>query len=353
MAIPVDRNPNPKPHVPDEELGFGTVFTDHMLRIEWDQGKGWHSDRIVPYGPIPLDPAASALHYGQLLFEGVKAYANKDGIARLYRPRAHADRLNVSARKLCMPELDPARLVDGIKELLKVDIGWLPKSPGTSMYVRPFMVATEPFLGVRPSKQYLMLVILSPVGAYFKGPARPLRLWVESQKARAAHGGIGASKAAANYVASLLAAEEAKANGYDQVLWLDGARHEDVEEVGTMNFMARIGDKVVTPALEGSILPGVTRDSVLQLLRKWSIPVEERKLPFAELEAAHAKGQLKELFGTGTASVVAPVGELATPKGVLKLPELGADAYGTRLKEAILAIQRGDALDEFGWLEKV
>jgi branched-chain amino acid aminotransferase len=232
-------------------------------------------------------------------------------------------------------------------------MSWLPKSPGTSMYVRPFMIATEPFLGVRPSKRYLLLVILSPVGTYFKGPPRPLKLWVEGRKARAAHGGIGASKGAANYVASLLAAEEAKANGYDQVLWLDGARHENVEEVGTMNFMARIGDTVVTPALEGSILPGVTRDSVLQLLRKWSIPVEERTLPFAELEAASASGQLKELFGTGTASVVAPVGELATSKGAIKVPDLGPQSYGNRLKEAILAIQRGDAPDEFGWLEKV
>jgi branched-chain amino acid aminotransferase len=353
VAIPVDRNPNPKPHVRDEDLGFGTVFTDHMLRIEWDEGKGWHSDRIVPYGPIPLDPAACALHYGQLLFEGMKAYAYKDGVARLYRPQKHAERFNTSARKLCMPEIDPIRHVEGIKELLRADMAWLPTSPGTSMYVRPFMLATEPFLGVRPSKQYLLLVILSPVGTYFKGPARPLRLWVESQKARAAHGGIGASKAAANYVASLLAAEEAKKKGFDQVLWLDGARHENVEEIGTMNFFARIGDTVVTPALEGSILPGVTRDSVLQLLRKWAIPVEERKLAFAELEAAHAKGQLKEVFGTGTASVVAPVGELATAKGTLTLPALGADAYGARLKEAILSIQRGDAPDEFGWLEKV
>ena len=353
MAIPVDRNPNPKPHVRDEDLGFGKVFTDHMLRIEWDEGKGWHSDRIVPYGAIPMDPAACALHYGQLLFEGVKAYAYKDGAARLYRPLKHAERLNMSAKKLCMPEIDPARLVEGIKALLRVDLGWLPKGEGTSMYVRPFMIATEPFLGVRPSKKYLLLVILSPVGTYFKEAERPLRLWVEAQKARAAHGGIGASKAAANYVASLLAAEEAKHNGYDQVLWIDGAHHENVEEVGTMNFMARIGDKVVTPALEGSILPGVTRDSVIQLLKKWSIPVEERKLPFAELEAAHAKGQLKELFGTGTAAVVAPVGELATAKGVIKVPDLGADSYGTRLREAILAIQRGDAPDEFGWLEKV
>lgn len=353
MAIPVDRNPHPKPHVRDEDLGFGTVFTDHMFRVEWDEGKGWHSDRIVPYGPLPLDPAACALHYGQLLFEGAKAYAYKDGAARIYRPKAHADRLNASARKLCMPEIEPSRLIEGIKELLRVDMSWLPKAPGTSMYVRPFMIATEPFLGVRPSKKYLLLVILSPVGGYFKGPPRPLRLWVESERARAAHGGIGASKAAANYVASLFAAEEAKKKGFDQVLWLDGARHENVEEIGTMNFFARIGDKVVTPALEGSILPGITRDSVIQLLKKWKVPLEERKLAWAELEAAHAEQQLKEVFGTGTASVVAPVGELATAKAKLSLPALGADAYGTRLKEAILAIQRGDAPDEFGWLEKV
>lgn len=353
MAIPVDRNPHPKPHVRDEDLGFGTVFTDHMFRVEWDEGKGWHSDRIVPYGPLPLDPAACALHYGQLLFEGAKAYAYKDGAARIYRPKAHADRLNASARKLCMPEIEPSRLIEGIKELLRVDMSWLPKAPGTSMYVRPFMIATEPFLGVRPSKKYLLLVILSPVGGYFKGPPRPLRLWVESERARAAHGGIGASKAAANYVASLFAAEEAKKKGFDQVLWLDGARHENVEEIGTMNFFARIGDKVVTPALEGSILPGITRDSVIQLLKKWKVPLEERKLAWSELEAAHARQQLKEVFGTGTASVVAPVGELATANAKLTLPALGADAYGTRLKEAILAIQRGDAPDEFGWLEKV
>jgi branched-chain amino acid aminotransferase len=239
----------------------------------------------------------------------------------------------------------------GVKALLAEDRDWLPKSPGTSLYVRPFIFATEPFLGVRPAKQVLFMVIVSPVGGYFAGAARPLRLWVEKERSRAAKGGIGEAKAAANYVASLLAAEDAKHAGYDQVLWLDGAEHKYVEEVGTMNFFAKIGGKLVTPALEGSILPGVTRSCVIQLAKDMGVAVEERRLALAELVEAGRKGTLEEVFGTGTASLVAPIGELAWQGD--KVSVSGTGALGEKLRSTLAGIQRGEVADKYGWLEKV
>lgn len=353
MGIPVERTRSPKPHPADADLGFGRHFTDHLFRIDWSEGKGWHAPRVEPYRPISLDPAASALHYGQAIFEGLKAFRHRDGGMRLFRPAANLARLGASARRLSMPEPEPATVLEGIRALLRTDADWLPAAPGTALYVRPVMFATEAFLGVRPSKTYTLLVIVSPVGAYFSGGAHLLRIWVERARARAAQGGIGASKAAANYVASLLAAEEAKARGFDQVLWLDAARHADLEEIGTMNVFAKLGATVVTPSLEGTILAGVTRDCVLTLLRDWKIPVEERRVSLAELERAHAGGALEELFGTGTAAVVAPIGELAWEGHQLLLPKPGPASVGERLRAAVHAIQRGEAPDPHGWLETV
>ena len=353
MAVPVERTPSPRPRPSLDGLAFGRWFSDHMFRVDFDEGKGWHGARVVPYGPIALEPAASALHYGQALFEGLKAFRLADGSARLFRPAAYLARLNRSARRLSMPEIDPALVLEGVKTMLRLDAEWIPSAPGTSLYLRPFMIATEPFLGVRPSRSYALLVIGSPVGNYFSGPPRPLRIWVEAARARAAHGGIGEAKAAANYVASLFAAEEAKARGFDQVLWLDGAQHRDLEEIGTMNVFARIGGTLVTPALEGSILPGVTRDSVIQLCRDQGVRVEERRLPLQELRAAHAAGMLEEVFGTGTAALVAPIGELAAADGTMTLPDLGAASLGARLRDGLAAIQRGEAPDRHGWLERV
>jgi branched-chain amino acid aminotransferase len=238
-----------------------------------------------------------------------------------------------------------------VKALLREDQGWLPKSPGTSLYVRPFIFATEPFLGVRPAKQVLFMVIISPVGGYFSATARPLQIWVEHTQSRAARGGIGEAKAAANYVASLQAAEDAKHRGYDQVLWLDGAEHRYIEEIGTMNFFAKIGGKLVTPALEGSILPGITRDCVIQLAKDEGVPVEERKVALDELSAAAKAGTLEEVFGTGTAALVAPIGELAWEGNSLKVS--GTGALGEKLRTRLAGMQRGEVADKYGWLEKV
>jgi branched-chain amino acid aminotransferase len=353
MAITVLRTSNPRPRPGDDELGFGKHFTDHMLLAEWDEGRGWHDTRIVPYGPLPLDPAASVLHYGQAAFEGMKAFRRDGGRMALFRPHAHAARLARSAARLCMPEVPEALLLEGVKALLREDATWMPAAPGTSLYVRPFLFATEAFLGVRPSKRCVFAVIVSPVGGYFSGPARPLRIWVEEERARAARGGIGAAKAAANYVASLQAAEDAKARGFDQVLWLDGAEHRFVEEIGTMNFFAKIGGRVVTPALEGTILAGVTRDCVIQLCHDLGVPVEERRVALAEIAAARKAGTLEEVFGTGTASLVAPIGELAWGDEALQLPAPGPGALGEKLRGALGAIQRGEASDRHGWLEPV
>jgi branched-chain amino acid aminotransferase len=350
-SISVQRTTKPRPRPKDDELAFGKLFTDHMFLAEWDEGKGWHDARVVPYGPIALDPAACCLHYGQEAFEGMKAFKSGTAGMVLFRPTTHAARLSRTAKRLCMPEIPEALFVDGVKALLREDAGWLPSAPGTSLYVRPFIFATEPFLGVRPAKQVLFAVILSPVGGYFTGPARPLKLWVEQERSRAAKGGIGEAKAAANYVASLLAAEDAKHAGYDQVLWLDGAEHRYVEEVGTMNFFAKIGGKLVTPALEGSILPGVTRDCVIQLAKDAGVPVEERRVALAELVSAGKAGTLEEVFGTGTASLVAPIGELAWKGDLIRVS--GSGALGEKLRSTLAGIQRGEVADKHGWLEKV
>ncbi len=349
--ISVQRTTKPRPRPKDDELAFGRIFTDHMFLAEWDEGKGWHDARVVPYGPISLDPAACCLHYGQEAFEGMKAFKAGGAGMVLFRPRKHVERLARTAKRLCMPEVPEDVFLGGVKALLREDAGWLPSAPGTSLYVRPFIFATEPFLGVRPAKQVLFAVILSPVGGYFSGPARPLKLWVEQERSRAAKGGIGEAKAAANYVASLQAAEDAKHAGYDQVLWLDGAEHKYVEEVGTMNFFAKLGGKLVTPALEGSILPGVTRDCVIQLARDAGVTVEERRVALAELVQAGKAGTLEEVFGTGTASLVAPIGELAWKGDQIRVS--GTGALGEKLRTTLAGIQRGEVADKYGWLEKV
>ncbi len=351
MAIAVERTRSPRPRPAEADLGFGRHFTDHLFRADWAEGRGWHGARVVPYGPLLLDPAASALHYGQAIFEGMKAFAARGGMA-LFRPRAHAARLAASARRLAMPPPPEDLVLEGVRALLREDAAWLPRGGGTSLYVRPIVIATEPFLGVRPAKAYALVVMLSPVGGYFSGPPRRLRIWIEEARARAAPGGIGAAKAAANYAASLLAAEEAKARGFDQVLWLDAAAHRFVEEIGTMNLFARIGGTIVTPALDGTLLAGVTRDCAIALCRERGLAVEERRLGLDELVAAHRSGTLGELFGTGTASLAAPIGELASGAERLVLPEREG-SVAEEIRGALSAIQRGEAADRFGWLEPV
>jgi branched-chain amino acid aminotransferase len=347
LEITTTRSKQLKPKPPASDLGFGRFFTDHMFLADYD-GRTWRNRRVVPYGPLPLDPAAAVLHYGQALFEGMKAYRAKNGRALVFRPQLHASRLNTSAERLCMPALPEADFGAALRAFLEVDRDWIPGDPGTSLYIRPTMIATEAFLGVRPARRYTFFIIASPVGNYWGPKPSVLRLWVETQAVRAAKGGVGAAKAGANYVASLLTAEQAKAQGYSQVLWLDST-HTHVEEVGTMNVFFRFGDTVVTPPLDGSLLAGVTRDTVLKLLHQWKVPVEERPVAMTEVVDAYDRGQLKEVFGTGTAAVISPVGELMWKQRSLKF----ADRRGEVAERAYRAITelttRGEPDDE-GWL---
>jgi len=353
MAIRVERTRRPRPRPAPADLGFGQHFTDHVFRADYDAERGWHGARVEPYGPIALDPAAAALHYGQSVFEGLKAFRGADGALGLFRPTAHAARLASSAQRLCMPAPDQALVVEGMKALVAADADWVPDGPGTSLYLRPLLFATEAFLGVRPARSYALVVLASPVGGYFGGAPRRLKLWVERERTRAAPGGVGAVKTGGNYAASLLAAEAARARGCDQVLWTDAATHRLAEEAGTMNFFARLGDAVVTPPLGDTLLAGVTRDSVLTLLREAGVRVEERPLAIDELVAAGRAGALGEAFGTGTASVVAPVGELRWDGGALEIADAGPEAAGERARRALVAIQRGEAPDRHGWVERV
>src|SRR5512132_3548338 len=310
-AIRITKTTKKKEKTKDKDLGFGAVFTDHMFVMDFEEEKGWYDPRVEPYGPFALDPATAVLHYGQGLFEGLKAFRGKDGAIRLFRPQKHVERLNRTAVRMSIPPLDPEMVFRSWTTVVDVDRDWVPSSVGTSLYIRPTVIASEPFLGVRPAKHYLYYVILSPVGPYYPEGLAPTRIKVIDNYVRAVPGGLGEAKTSANYAASLYAAEEAKHEGFTQVLWLDGVHRKYIEEVGTMNIMMKIGDEIITPPLAGTILAGVTRDSVLALAREWKLKVSERAISIGEVvEAAH-KGTLKEVWGTGTAAVISPVGELA------------------------------------------
>jgi branched-chain amino acid aminotransferase len=348
-AISITRTTTLKPKPKDSELGFGNEFTDHMFLMEYQEGKGWYHPRVEPYGPLALDPATAVLHYAQSMFEGLKAFCGHDGVIRLFRPDKHAARLNKTAHHLCIPEMDPALVLKSWTTLVDIDRDWVPRSVGTSLYIRPTIVASEPFLGVRPAKSYLYFVILSPVGAYYPEGINPVKIMVVDKYVRAVPGGLGEAKASANYAASLYAAEDAKHEGFTQVLWLDGVHRQYIEEVGTMNIMLKIGDEVITPPLAGTILAGVTRDSALTLMREWGLRVSERPISIDEVrDAAHA-GTLREVWGTGTAAVISPVGELSY-KGeriVINGGRIGELTH--RLYDAIVAIQYAQAPDTHGW----
>ena len=336
---------------PPEELGFGIHFTDHMFVMEYAEGKGWHSPKILPYGPFTLDPAAVVLHYGQAIFEGLKAYRGIDGRIRLFRPWANMERMNRSAARMCMPKVDEGFLLEAIKALVRIEERWVPEKKGASLYIRPFMIATEAFLGVRPAKEYILAVILSPVGAYYAEGFNPVKIYVTDKYVRAAQGGVGEAKTAGNYAASLMASEEARALGFTQVLWLDARERCYVEEVGTMNIFFAFGERVVTPALSGSILPGITRDSVLALGRAWGLRMEERPITIDEVVEKAESGELTECFGTGTAAVISPVGSLYY-KGrshIINGGETGPLAR--RFFDEITGLQYGEREDSLGWIE--
>ena len=348
-AIRITKTSAPKRKPRDAGLGFGQIFTDHMFLADFQEEKGWYDPRIAPYGPIALEPSAAVLHYSQAVFDGLKAFRGVDGKVRLFRPQKHVERMNGSARRLCIPELDPELALSSIVTLVGLERDWVPSTVGTSLYVRPIVIANEPFLGVRPAKSYLYYVILSPVGAYSPEGMAPVKILVVDKYVRAVEGGVGGAKTSGNYAASLYASEEAKHMGYTQVLWLDGVQRKYLDEVGTMNIMLRIGDEVITPPLTGTILPGVTRDSVLHLLRKWGVPVSERQISIDDVVHAYKRGTLKEAWGTGTAAVISPVGELAYKGTSMVINDGKIGALTQRLYDGIVGIQYGQAPDPDGW----
>lgn len=337
----------------ESNLGFGDIFTDHMFLMNYEKKKGWFNARIEPYHALAIDPAAMGIHYGQLIFEGLKAYRGKDGGIYLFRARENYLRFNRSAARLCMPGVDIDETMQAMKKLIQLDREWVPRSSGTSLYIRPAMLATEPHLGVRPSHEYIFFIIIGPVGAYYKEGLNPVKIYVEDKYIRAAVGGIGEAKTAANYAASILAAEEAKEKGFTQVLWLDAAHRKFVEEVGTMNMFFVIDGEVITSPLTGSILPGVTRDSVIRIVKNWGMKVTEKSLTVDEVVRAAQAGSLKEAFGTGTAAVISPVGQI-TYKGKDHIVAGGKMGdLSERLYNEIVAIQYGEKEAPYGWREKI
>ncbi len=337
----------------DSSLGFGTLFTDHMFNMDYNPEKGWHNPRIEPFHNLSLSPATMVLHYGQAIFEGLKAYKTADGTVQLFRARDNFKRFNKSAKGMCIPEIDEEFAMQCLKTLLKVEKDWIPETPGTSLYIRPTIIATDPFLGVRASYNYRYFIILSPVGAYYAEGFNPVKIWISTDHVRAVKGGIGEYKAAANYAASLYASEKAKKEGYAQVLWLDGIEQKYVEEVGSMNIFFVINNELITPELNGSILPGVTRNSVLHLGRKWGMNVSERKISMDEILAAHKNGTLQEIFGSGTAAVISPVGEVRYGDDIMHIGDGKPGKIAVKLNTAITDIQYGKAEDTENWIEKV
>lgn len=331
------------------DLGFGTQFTDHMFIMNYTDGEGWHNPRIVPYQPITLDPSAMVFHYGQEMFEGMKAYKTEDKKVLLFRPDKNITRTNITNDRLCIPKVDENDMLQAIKELVSVEKDWIPDAPGTSLYIRPFIIATDPFLGVRASNTYSFMIITCPVGAYYKEGINPVKIWVETEYVRAVKGGVGYAKTGGNYAASIKAQMKAKERGYAQVLWLDGVERKYVEEVGTMNVFFKINGEVITPSLEGSILPGVTRDSVIELLKSWDVPVTERKLSIDEIYEAAEKGTLEEAFGTGTAAVISPIGELNYNNKVVTINDEKIGTLSQRIYDTVTGIQTGHIQDKFSW----
>ncbi len=344
-----DRKPKPL----DEDLRFGDVFTDHMFMMDYAEGVGWHDPRIVPYGPVSLPPAAACFHYGQTIFEGLKAYRGPDGRVLLFRPYDNARRLNASAERLCMPGVDEEMFVGAIEQLVALDQDWIPDAEGTSLYIRPVVYATEEHLALKPSSTYTLVILLSPVGPYYRRGIAPTKIYVETEQVRSSPGGVGAAKTGGNYARCLQAEFRAASQGYDQVLWLDGRERKYVEEVGAMNVFFRLGETVVTPPLCGTILPGITRDSVLHLLGDWGVEVEERKIGLSEVVDAHDAGLLLEAFGVGTAAVISPIGLLHWNGKDMEINEGRTGEVTARLYDALTGIQRGSAEDHFGWIAEV
>jgi branched-chain amino acid aminotransferase len=353
MNIKVELTSSPKTKPDWGKIKFGESFTDHMFVMDYLTGKGWHDARIVPYAPFMIDPAAMILHYGQGAFEGMKAYKGDKGEVYIFRPERNFQRMNVSNERLCMPDVDVDFCVKALTELLKVEEAWVPTAPDTSLYIRPFIFATESAVGVHASKAYRFMIILSPASPYYPEGLNPVKILIEDEYVRAVRGGIGFTKGIANYAVGMKAQEDAKKKGYTQVLWLDGIERKYVEEVGTMNAFFVIGDEVVTPPLAGSILAGITRDSSIAMMKDWGLKVSERPLSVDELLEANKNGTLKEAFGTGTAAVISPIGKLYWKNEELVLNNNETGPIARKLYDELTGMQCGRKEDKFGWIKRV
>ncbi len=354
LNIRIEKTQNPKPIPgPENPLVFGTIFTDHMFVMDYEEGKGWFDPRVIPYQPLSLEPSCMVFHYGQEMFEGLKAYKAVDGRILLFRPDKNADRANKTNERICIPTIPKEDFIQAVKTVVKVDKAWIPEKEGTSLYIRPFIIATDPFLGVRPSHTYKFIIILSPVGAYYPEGLNPVKIWIEDEYVRAVRGGVGEAKTGANYVASMKAQDKAHESGYSQVLWLDGVERKYIEEVGAMNIFFKINGTVITPKLNGSILPGVTRDSVISLCKLWDVPVEEKRISIDEIFEAYNSGTLEEVFGTGTAAVISPVGELKWEDHIMPVRDGGIGEFSQRFYDTVTGIQLGKVEDKLGWTVEV
>ena len=353
MEIKIERAQTLKEKPDQNNLGFGNYFTDHMFMMDYTEGKGWHDARIVPYGPIAMDPATMVLHYAQETFEGLKAYRDPQGNITLFRPEMNARRMINSNKRICMAELPEEMFVEAVEAIVKYEQDWIPTAKDTSLYIRPFMFASEAGVGVHPAKTYKFVIILSPVGNYYPEGVNPVKIWVEDEYVRAVKGGTGFTKCGGNYAASIVAQVKADAHGYTQFLWLDGVHRKYVEEVGTMNVMFLIDDTIVTAPLEGSVLPGVTRDSIIHILKDWGYKVEERELSIDELMEAGRNGKLTEAFGTGTAAVISPVGQLYYKGEEVVINNFKTGELTQKLYDTLTGIQWGRLEDKYGWVRHI
>ncbi len=353
MNISITKTQNPKEKPNENGLGFGQIFTDHMFLMNYTAGEGWHDARIVPFGPIPLHPSSTVLHYGAEVFEGMKAYRIADGSIQLFRPYDNARRLNDSAERLCMPEVPVEDFVEAVKALVRLDEDWVPHAEGTSLYIRPFLFGNDEVLGVHTVHHAVFAIICSPSGSYYPEGINPVKIMIEDEDVRAVRGGTGYTKCGGNYAASTRAAEKALQKGYTQVLWLDGVERKYIEEVGAMNVMFKIAGEVITPELSGSILPGVTRRSCVELLKFEGYKVSERRLSVDELEQAMEDGTLEEAWGTGTAAVVSPIGELCYKDKKYTVNNFEIGPVTQHLYDELTGIQWGKIEDKFGWIEKL
>ena len=334
-------------------LVFGQSMTDHMFLVDYDAGRGWHDPRIVPYGPLQIDPAAKVLHYAEEIFEGLKAYRTADGTIQLFRPDCNIERMNNSAERMCLPQIPAELAMAGITELVKLERDWVPREKDTSLYIRPFMIGLDPALGVHASHHVQYVVIVCPVGAYYPEGLDPVKIYVEDQDVRAVRGGTGMAKTGGNYAASLRAGNRAEQKGYTQVLWLDGVHRKYIEEVGAMNVMFKVNGKILTPDLNGSVLDGITRRSCIQLLKDWGYEVEERRISYEELFQAAEDGTLEEAWGTGTAAVVSPIGELAMEGKKVTISGNQIGELTQKLYDNLTGIQWGRLADPHNWIMKL